>query len=78
MYLRYGKITLEPRIWLTVRGIMTSRKKHIGIKYHWFRSMIGPQIEILRIDTKEQRTDIFTKGLMRYNFEQIRKQVMGW
>ena len=58
--------------------LMTARTKHIGIKYHWFRSMIGEEIEILRIDTKEQRADIFTKGLTRFNFEQIRKRVMGW
>ena len=49
--------------------LMTSRTKHIAIKYHWFRSMIGPKIEILRIDTKEQRADIFTKGLTRFTFE---------
>ena len=58
--------------------LMTARTKHIGIKYHWFRSMIGDKIQILRIDTKEQRADIFTKGLTRFNFEQIRKRVMGW
>ena len=58
--------------------IMKSRTKHIGIKYHWFTSMIGPQIEILRIATKEQRADISTKGLTRFNFEQTRKRVMGW
>ena len=58
--------------------LMTSRTKHIGIKYHWFRSIIGPEIEILCIDTKEQKADIFTKGLTRFNFEQIRKRVMGW
>ena len=49
--------------------LMKSRIKHIGIKYHWFRSMIGPKIEILRIDTKEQRAEIFTKGLIRFSFE---------
>jgi hypothetical protein len=58
--------------------LMTSRIKHIGIKYHWFRSMIGPNIKILRIDTKDQRADMFTKGLTRYNFEQNRLRVMGW
>ena len=45
---------------------MASPKKHIGIKYYWFRSMIHPQIEILCIDTMEQRVDIFTEGLPRY------------
>ena len=59
--------------------LMTSRTKHIGIKYHWFRSLIQPNsIDILRIDTKQQRADIFTKGLTRYEFEVKRKLVMGW
>ena len=59
--------------------LMTSRTKHIGIKYHWFRSKIQPNsIDILRIDTKQQRADIFTKGLTRFEFEMKRKLVMGW
>jgi hypothetical protein len=59
--------------------LMTSRTKHIGIKYHWFRSLIQPDsIDILRIDTKQQRADIFTKGLTRYEFEVKRKLVIGW
>ena len=58
--------------------LMTSRTKHIAIKYHWFRSMIGQQIKIMRINTKEQRADIFTKGLTRFTFEQVRKLVSGW
>ena len=59
--------------------LMTSRTKHIGIKYHWFRSKIQPNsIDILRIETKQQRADIFTKGLTRFEFEMKRKLVMGW
>ena len=58
---------------------MTPKINHISIKYHWFIPMIKPkEIEILRIDTKDQRADIFTKGLTRYLFEQVRRRVMGW
>ena len=33
--------------------LMTSRTKHVGIKYHWFRSQIQPDyIDMLQIDTK--------------------------
>ena len=61
------------------KNVTTSRTKHIGIKYHWFRSKILPDsIDILRIDTKQQRADIFTTGLNRYEFEVKRKLVMGW
>ncbi len=43
---------------------MTPRTKHITCKYHWFREHLVPgEIEVMRIDTKLQRADIFTKGL---------------
>ena len=59
--------------------LMTSRTKHIGIKYHWFREMIQKSvIGVVRIPTKEQRADIFTKGLTRFPYEHQRKLLMGW
>ena len=42
---------------------VTPRSKHLGVKYHWFKSKIKGEIEIHPIDTKLQRADIFTKGL---------------
>jgi hypothetical protein len=59
---------------------MTPRTKHIAVKYHHFRSKIGPDkgIIIQRIDTNEQKADIFTKGLGAQQFAYIRKLVMGW
>jgi hypothetical protein len=59
---------------------MTPRTKHIAVKYHHFRSKIGPDkgIIIQRIDTNEQKADIFTKGLGAQQFAYIRTLVMGW
>jgi hypothetical protein len=58
---------------------MTPRTKHIACKYHWFREHLVPgEIEVMRIDTKLQRADIFTKGLPRPEFESKRKMVAGW
>jgi hypothetical protein len=59
---------------------LTPRTKHIAVKYHHFRSKIGPDngIIIQRIDTNEQKADIFTKGLGAQQFAYIRKLVMGW
>jgi hypothetical protein len=58
---------------------MTPRSKHIAVKYHFFRSHVQKgEIKIYKIDTKEQKADIFTKGLVRDLFETIRKLVMGW
>ena len=59
--------------------LMTSWTKHIGIKYHCFRSRIEPDdIEINRIPTDHQRANVFTKGLTRFPFEEKRKLVMAW
>ena len=59
--------------------LITFRTKHIDIKYHWFHSMIKPQdIEIHHIDTKEKRSYIFTKGLTRFNFEQLSTRILGY
>mmetsp|Transcript_30431 Transcript_30431/g.69423 ORF Transcript_30431/g.69423 Transcript_30431/m.69423 type:complete len:1695 (-) Transcript_30431:406-5490(-) len=58
---------------------MTPRSKHYAVKYHWFRSQIGPRnIKLTKIDTKDQLGDIFTKGLAQTQFEHLRKQIMGW
>ena len=63
---------LEPRR-------MTPRSKHYAIKYHWFREQIGPRgITLVKIATKEQLGDIFTKGLGRVTFEYLWKKLMGW
>ena len=57
--------------------LMMPRTKHIGIKYNWFRSRINPnKIEIIRISTNQKKADIFSKGLTKSNFEQIRKLVL--
>ena len=58
---------------------MYSRTKQIDSKHHWFRSKIQPnEIEINRIGTKEQRSDLCIKGLTRFEFESKRKLIMGW
>ena len=59
--------------------LMTSRTKHISIKYHWFRSRTKlDEININIISTDHQRADIFTKGLIRFLFEKKKRLVMGW
>lgn len=63
---------LEPRR-------MTPRSKHYALKYHWFREHIGPRnIILVKIDTSDQLGDIFTKGLGKVLFQQLRKKLMGW
>jgi hypothetical protein len=65
---------LEPRR-------MTPRSKHYAIKYHWFREKVedkANKIELVKIDTKNQLGDIFTKGLTKDSFEYLRRLLMGW
>ena len=38
----------------------------------------GNQIFAKKIDTKEQKADIFTKGLRTEDFRQIRQLPLGW
>ena len=59
--------------------LMSPHTKHIGVKYHWFRSKIqAGVIDVHMIGTKSQQADILTKGLTRFPFDQVRKLVMGW
>jgi hypothetical protein len=59
---------------------ISPRTQHIAVKYHHFRSKIGVEkgIVIQRIDTTNQKADIFTKGPGATQFAHIRKLIMGW
>ena len=59
---------------------MTPRTKHIAIKYHWFRDKIGEVHGVLlrKIESENQKADIFTKGLSMDLFRKIRKLLVGW
>ena len=54
------------------------RTKHINIKYHHFRSMIGKDVTIEKVDTEDQLADIGTKPLAEKTFELLRKRIIGW
>eukprot|EP00957_Ditylum_brightwellii_P119254 9097529-Ditylum_brightwellii.AAC.1 len=48
------------------------RTKHIAVKCHHFWQVFKDKIlHITRIDTKDQRADIFTKALTRQSFEAL-------
>jgi hypothetical protein len=49
--------------------------------HHWFREKVADpakRISLVKIDTKNQLGDIFTKGLTKDNFERLRFLLMGW
>ena len=54
-------------------------KKHIALKYHYFRELVQKGlIKIDPIDTLEQVADIFTKSLEFPIINCLRKKMMGW
>ncbi|MGH3053548.1 MAG: Ty1/Copia family ribonuclease HI, partial [Gaiellaceae bacterium] len=58
---------------------MTPRTKHIGVKYHFFREHVRRgTVKVQKIESENQKADIFTKGLGRVKFESIRLKLMGW
>jgi len=58
---------------------MTPRSKHIGIKYHWFRSKLKKgYLELHPIESARNLANIFTKPLTAETFVPERKALMGW
>ncbi len=55
------------------------RSKHYHIKTIWFRELIKKLgIKLVKIETKEQLGDIFTKPLPRATFKYLQAKLMGW
>ena len=57
---------------------MTPTSKHIAVKYHWFRQQVGKEFVIQKIESENQKADIFTKGLQGQIFVSISKLLCGW
>ena len=57
---------------------MTPKSKHIAVKYHWFRQHVGKEFVIQKIESENQKADIFTKGLQGQIFVRIKKLLCGW
>ena len=52
---------------------MNPTSKHISVKYHWFRQYVGKEFLIWKIESENQKADIFTKGLQGKIFVKISK-----
>ena len=57
---------------------MTPTLKHIAVKYHWFRQHVGKEFVIRKVESENQKADIFTNGLQGQIFVRIRKLLCGW
>ena len=58
--------------------MMTPTSKHMSVKYHCFRQHVGKEFMIRKIESENQRVDIFTKVLQGQIFVRIRKLLCGW
>ena len=51
---------------------MTTTSKPIAVKYHWFRQHVGKEFVIRKIESENQKADIFNKVLQGQIFVRIR------
>ena len=56
---------------------MTPSSKHIAVKYHWFRQHVGKEFFIRKIESENQKADIFTKSLQGQIFVRIMNLLCG-
>ena len=68
----------ESCISMAKRRKFSPRTKHIGIKYHHFRSHVGTTVSIHSIDTKQQTADVLTKPVDEALFKHLRMKLCGW
>ena len=55
------------------------RTRHISTKFHRFKDEIRKgNLEVVKVDTKENWADIFTKPLNAQSLASIRSKFMGW
>ena len=58
---------------------MTPTSKSIAVKYHWFRDQVqNGELKVVKVDTKENSADLFTKACERETFERLRMMLCGW
>ena len=65
-------------IFVTTSPRMNTISKYISVKYHWSRQHVGKEFVIWKIDSENQKSDIFTKGLQGEIFSSIRKLLCSW
>eukprot|EP00957_Ditylum_brightwellii_P149412 11379377-Ditylum_brightwellii.AAC.1 len=48
---------------------LTATSKFIAVKYHWFKQHVEPgEVDIVKVKSRKQLVDIFTKELQGINF----------
>ena len=58
---------------------ITPRNRHFAVKYHFFRENIRlGEIEMVKVESENQKADCLTKGLVPELFDKVRKLLLGW
>ena len=61
---------------LSRNPIHHARTKHIDIKYHFIREAVeSKEVELMYCPTTTMIADIFTKGLAKQRFQELREQL---
>ena len=48
---------------MSTNSRITTTSKKIAVNYHWFRQHVGKEFLIRKIESENEKADIFTKGL---------------
>lgn len=64
--------------YLATNNRITNRTRYFLNKWHWFWSLVGKEFDIVKIESRNQRADYFTKPLPRETFEHNRYLLQGW
>jgi hypothetical protein len=68
-------------------GRTTARSRFFDSKVHWFRQHVtkpgteahtDSPLTVVKVDSKDNLSDIFTKPLPRDQFVKLRKDMIGW
>lgn len=60
---------------------LTNRTRYFHTKWHWFWEYVNnhtAEFELLKVDTRDNLSDIGTKGCVRDVFERLHKGLLGW
>jgi len=72
------KIDQGQNILVSNTTILSTKAKHIGIKYHHFCDQVrNGTLQVTKVHTTLNWADIFTKPLVQVKFQALRKMLMG-
>ncbi len=63
---------------LAINPVHHKRSKHIAIKYHWIRHMVGYNlVKLVHVASEMQLADMLTKALAEVIFNELTERVLG-